>query len=226
MQDRLEILTPRTTTDVVFETLQEEILSLKLLPGTKISEAEIARRLGVSRQPVRDAFNRLGNMDLLLIRPQRATEVRGFSMQQIDYARFLRMALELEVIEQACGAWDADRSAALRANLAAQEAAMNAGEVEQFHALDYAFHRMICELSGQPLAFETIQQSKRKIDRLCVLSLDSHTEVAAIYADHTDIVDALDTGSVESARRVMRRHLSRLDATIVKIHAEHSEYFE
>ena len=49
-------------------------------PGAKLSEVEVARRIGVSRQPVREAFNRLATMDLLLIRPQKSTRVRGFSM--------------------------------------------------------------------------------------------------------------------------------------------------
>ena len=56
---------PRTTTDAVFEALHAQILSLELLPGTRISEAEVAAKLGVSRQPVRDAFNRLSNLQLL-----------------------------------------------------------------------------------------------------------------------------------------------------------------
>ena len=61
----------RTTADVVFEQLHREIASLTLLPGTKLSEAEVARRFGVSRQPVREAFSRLGNLELLLVRPQK-----------------------------------------------------------------------------------------------------------------------------------------------------------
>ena len=82
-----DVLERRTTTDEVFDRLHEEIVTLELLPGTKLSEVEVARRFGVSRQPVRDAFNRLSNLDLLLIRPQKATEVRGFSIERIARAR-------------------------------------------------------------------------------------------------------------------------------------------
>ena len=70
---------------------------MQLEPGAKISEAEIAAQFGISRQPVRDAFRRLENRRLLLIRPQRATEVRRFSMRQIEKARFIRSAIEKEV---------------------------------------------------------------------------------------------------------------------------------
>ena len=74
----------RTSVDEVFDYLHNEIATLKLLPGDKLSEADMAAKFGISRQPVRDAFSRLANMDLLLIRPQRATEVKRFSMREIE----------------------------------------------------------------------------------------------------------------------------------------------
>ena len=100
----------RTTTDMVFDQLHQEISTLELLPGTKLSEADVAQRYGVSRQPVRDAFSRLENLDLLLIRPQRATEVRGFSLEHIAHARFVRRSVEIEVINYACSIWDEARA--------------------------------------------------------------------------------------------------------------------
>jgi len=221
-----ETIIPRTTADIVFEKLRDEIVTLELLPGSKISEAEVAARLGVSRQPVRDAFNRLGNLDLLWIRPQRATVVRGFSMASIENARFVRMAVEIELVERACHVWDKARAKALAANIAQQEAAIAAGNTEKFHALDYTFHRQVCELAGYPLAFELIEQSKRKVDRICVLSLSRYEEVQTLLTDHKEIADALEQNSVVEARSVLKRHLERLDATIREIHEQHSEYFE
>ena len=65
--------TRRTSVDLVFEHLYQGINSLNLLPGTKISEADIAARFDVSRQPVRHAFSRLEILELVVIRPQKAT---------------------------------------------------------------------------------------------------------------------------------------------------------
>jgi len=226
MQETGISITPRTATDIVFDHLQDQILSLKLLPGTKISEAEIAGRMGISRQPVRDAFNRLGNLDLLSIRPQRATRVRGFSMKKIENARFVRLAVELEVTRRACAIWDDTRAAALEENIARQRAACAAGQVSAFHALDYRFHKLICDLGGQALAFETVTQCKLQVDRLCVLSLARDDEVSAVLADHRDIALALAGRDTQAAERVVRRHLGRLDDTINDIHKKHSEYFE
>lgn len=211
---------------MVFDKLHDEILSLELLPGTKISEADVAARLGVSRQPVRDAFNRLGNLELLSIRPQRATVVRGFSLEQVQNARFVRRAVELEVVRQACAVWDMDRAARLEENLAEQRALVRDGRIDEFHALDYAFHRQIFELSGQGLAFETVRRCKQQVDRLCVLSLKNDREPQEVLADHEEIATALTDRSVQAVEAVMRRHLSRLDGVIEAVHAEHRDYFD
>ena len=221
-----EAMVPRTTTDIVYDSLFNEIITLELLPGAKISEAEVAGRLGVSRQPVRDAFNRLGNAGLLTIRPQRATEVRRFSIERIENTRFVRRAVELEVISEACRVWDAERADKLEANLSEQRRAIGSGSTARFHELDYNFHRLICELSGHPLAFETIQECKRPVDRLCLLSLGHYEEVAAILEEHERIANALSRGSLTEARDMVHRHMSRLDNTIAEIHEAHSEYFE
>ena len=79
----LDTLERMTSSEVVFKTLYEQITRLELLPGTKISETEIAKTFGFSRQPVREAFTRLANLNLLLVRPQRATMVRPFSRDLI-----------------------------------------------------------------------------------------------------------------------------------------------
>jgi len=226
MRNTTDTMVPRTTTDIVFERLREEIVTLKLLPGTKISEADVARRLDVSRQPVRDAFNRLGSLNLLWIRPQRATVVRGFSKESIDNARFVRLAIELEVIERACKVWDGTCTESLEENLVQQGESLDASQIDLFHELDYQFHKLICELGGHPLAFEKIEHCKREVDRLCMLSLGKSEEIKIVLDDHREIARALGKGSVGNARAIIRRHLSRLNDTINEIHSNHSEYFE
>ena len=226
MQNVASKITTRTTTDVVFEKLYADISNLTLLPGTRISEADIASQMGVSRQPVRDAFNRLGNLGLLLIRPQRATEVRAFSMDEIRNARFIRLSIELELVSQACQVWTPELTAELEACIVKQQTALEAQDTKEFHALDYDFHKVICDSTGNALAFETIQKCKRSVDRLCVLSLRKAYEISAILDDHRDIAKALDDRSETDARATTRRHLARLDATIAEIYEAHSEYFE
>lgn len=222
----MEDITRRTTTDAVYETLHDEIISLEILPGTKLSETEVARRFGVSRQPVRNAFTKLGNEDLLVIRPQKATEVRGFSMERVALARLVRLAVELEVVHRAVQIWDASRQEQLAENLALQEKAIKEGDLTTFHALDYDFHKLIYVLGGNPLAFEVMLECKQKVDRLCLLSLEKTSEAESILADHREIAEGLASGSLEQAQRSIRKHLSRLDETIGFIYKTHPDYFE
>ncbi len=226
MQDIAGIFDRRTAADVVFDTLHDEIVNLQLLPGTKLSEAEVSRRFGVSRQPVRDAFNRLGNMDLLLIRPQKATVVRGFSLPRIQHARFVRLAVELEVIRQACAVWTDDSTRALTEILDRQDHAISQGDTEAFHASDYSFHKAICDLADRPLAAETISECKQKVDRLCMLSLGRAQEAATLLEDHRRIADALARRDADAATEAARIHLGRLDDVIDEIHRTRAEFFE
>ena len=222
----MEDIVRRTTTDAVYETLHEEIVSLEILPGTKLSETEVARRFGVSRQPVRNAFTKLGNDDLLVIRPQKATEVRGFSMERLELARLVRLALEMEIVRRATAVWDASCEAKLGENLTLQEQALENNGLVTFHALDYDFHKLIYALSGNPQAFKVMLECKQKVDRLCLLSLEQSSEATSIFDDHREIARGLASGSVERAQGAMRKHLSRLDATIEYIHKAHPNYFE
>ncbi|WP_420861237.1 GntR family transcriptional regulator [Algirhabdus cladophorae] len=216
----------RTTTDAVYEQLHSEIVSLDLLPGTKLSEVDVARRFGVSRQPVRNAFTKLGNEELLVIRPQRATEVRGFSMDRVTLARLVRLSVELEVTRRAIALWTPDADAMLQENIALQERAIDADDMAQFYALDYDFHHLICSLSDNPLAFEVVLSCKQKVDRLCMLSLTKDRDAKLVLNDHRDIAAGMASGDLDKALATIHKHLSRLDDTIQLIHETHQAYFE
>lgn len=216
----------RTTTDAVYDTLYQQIQSLEIPPGAKLSEAEIAKRFGVSRQPVRDAFSKLENQDLLVIRPQKATKVRGFSLEHVAHSRFVRLAVELEVLRGAVDVWDSKRAETLNKNIMLQEAAVAAGDIKQFHHLDYHFHRLICELGDRPMAFAIIQECKNRIDRLCVLSLGRDSEADDLLQDHKEMAAALIQGNAAEVERIARQHLTRLDETVMQIYRENAKFFE
>jgi len=216
----------RTSVDEVFDYLHEQILTLQLKPGDRISEAEIASQFGISRQPVRDAFSRLANNDLLLIRPQRATEVRRFSMRQIEKARFVRTAIDKEVLRRAAAQCDDAGAAQLDAALAQQDAAVANNNVERFGQLDYEFHKVLCTIARADYAFEVILEEKAKVDRLCMLGLEKEQRMPELVADHRKIADAIKANDAETAVAAGMIHLSRLDETIKRITATNANYFE
>jgi len=210
----------------VFDALHEQIVTLQLKPGDRISEAEIAAQFGVSRQPVRDAFSRLANLDLLLIRPQRATEVRRFSMRQIEKARFIRAAIETEVLKRAAALCAAKGEAQLNAALFLQEAAVTEKDVEGFGKLDYEFHRVLCEIAQVEYAYEVILEEKAKVDRLCMLGREKEQRMPELVADHRAIAQAVVNHDADAAIAAGMKHLSRLDATIDRITDTNANFFE
>ena len=215
-----------TSSDVVFDELFGQITRLELLPGTKISESDVAKSFGYSRQPVREAFTRLANLNLLLVRPQRATVVRPFSRQLIANARFIRAAVELEVIRSAANDRDTSVDAALKANLREQSDAVLSGNVTLFHELDYQFHKLLCASAGQSFAFEIIAENKAQVDRLCMLALTSKEAMVTLYDDHQKMLTALFSGDASAADDVLRTHLDRLTPTVEAIYTTHNAYFD
>lgn len=216
----------RTTADDIFEKLRADIVSLDLPPGTKLSEAEVARRFDVSRQPVREAFIRLGNLNLVQIQPQRATVVRRISCSEIREARFIRTAVEIEIVRRACALYDASREAAFESNLKQQQAAVSAMDLDRFNTLDYEFHRLLCETADCAFAFRTIAENKLYVDRLCMLSLSSKAGQQEVYDDHVEIFERLRAGDEAGLTAITRLHLSRLNDTLDLAQQEHPAYFE
>lgn len=216
----------RTSVDVVFDHLHDAITSLELRPGDKISEADIAAQFGVSRQPVRDAFSRLENLDLLLIRPQKATEVKRFSVHEITKSRFVRASVEAEVLRRAAKCYKPEDGAVLDARLDEQAKVVSRGSPEEFGKLDYAFHETLCKIGQVDFAFEVIAFEKASVDRLCMLSLSKGDRLEQLLQDHMDIADCIKAGDGEGAVEAGMIHLSRLDGTIKAILAENAEYFE
>lgn len=216
----------RTSVDDIFDHLHEEILSLNLRPGDRISEADIASRFGVSRQPVRDAFSRLANLDLLLIRPQRATEVKRFSMREIEKSRFVRAAVEKDVLRRAAELCDTAGATELDDALAQQDAHLKKRDADGFWALDYEFHHTLCRIAKADFAFDVILAEKSKVDRLCVLGLSKDHRMPELVEDHRTIAEAVKAHDGEGAVAAGVVHLSRLDETISRIIETNANYFE
>lgn len=216
----------QTSADLVFEGVYDQIASLQLLPGAKISETEIAEQYGVSRQPVREAFNRLDGLQLIQIQPQRATQVRRFSRSGLAAARYIRIAVELEVLRSAIAAWTSDRLEGFEINLAAQDRAVEDGDQDAFHRLDEAFHEALAETAGKRFAFDLVLQKKAQIDRICVLSLKDKSGMLRLVEDHRAILAAVAAGDVTAGEAALRTHLTRIEGTIGHIEAHYPEFFE
>lgn len=209
--------------DILCDELYHRVVTLELPPGTKLSEQDVARQAGVSRQPVRDAFWRLSQLGLLTIQPQRATTVSRISAEGVRQARFIRTAVETETTRAAAEAMTAEHLKALETLVEAQARAMAADDRLTFHALDDAFHRAICAASGNEFAWALIRNHKAHMDRVRYLSLAFGTRAA--YDDHVEILVALRRRDADAAVCAMRVHLSRIASILAQLREERPEMF-
>jgi DNA-binding GntR family transcriptional regulator len=214
---------PPTVADRIFEAIYRQVITLELPPGARLSEVEVAKSLGVSRQPVRDAFWRLSQLGFLRIRPQRATTVAPISRSAVLQARFIRTAIEIETLRVAIERLGAADLAGLAALLEDQAQAVGAGDRERFHALDDEFHRRICQLSGLEFAWALVRENKAHMDRVRFLSLTHGAEAA--LEDHRVILAALAARDPAAAALAMRTHLGRIEEIIARIRATNADYF-
>lgn len=214
-----------SATEQVFEALYGAIVTLRLRPGTKLSEAEIARQLAVSRQPVRDAFFRLSKLGFLQIRPQRGTLVTKIQPAAVLDAAFVRTALEVECCKLAAGRINSSEIRALREFLAAQETAVGESDPDRFHALDEAFHRALCRIGGHAHAWDLILEQKAHMDRVRYLTL-SRDRQHEVIAEHARLVDAIAAGDPLAAEDRIRSHLGAIRSDLPRVAASHPEFFD
>ena len=130
----------------VFRAIKHAIVRGQLVPGHPVSEAELARQLGVSRQPVREAFIKLSEMGLVEIRPQRGTFVQLISRREVENARFIREAIEVAVVRRAAEVATAETAAPLFSLVEEQVTHGDHPDQSRFLQLDDALHQQDSEL--------------------------------------------------------------------------------
>ncbi|NND90141.1 MAG: GntR family transcriptional regulator [Granulosicoccus sp.] len=216
----------RTTADELFDQLRTDIEKLRLLPGTKLSEAEVARQYNVSRQPVREALIRLDNLELVEIQPQKATIVRRISRSGIEQARFVRSSVELEIARRACARYGGELDQEFEDNLNSQVESLDSENYSDFNRIDWAFHALLCRAADCKFAIDIIVQCKAKVDRLCLFSLSDVAGAQQVYDDHLRIYTYLQNRDITGMSNAIIQHLARLDDTIERIQKEHEDYFD
>lgn len=187
--------------------LTRAIVEGRLPPGSRIVEADIARRMGVSRAPVREAARRLESQGVLVAKPRHGFAVRAISVQEIDDLYEVRIGLELTAIELACRKADDAGLARLRGLV---DAMVRDAPTQPQHvriASDLDFHMLICELSGNAHLHRIFSNTQTEMRMIIALNDAVFDDPEVIAATHYPIVDAIARREVEPARAAMRFHL-------------------
>ena len=210
----------------VYHELKSAIVTMALPPGRALSENEIATRLGVSRQPVREAFIKLSEAGLVRIRPQRGTFVVKISTKQVTDARFVREAVEVAVARKASEMMPADAIAELKKILKAQRAAAVEAVPARFLALDEAFHRGLALGVDCDYAWRVVEEVKAQMDRVRYLSLPQATPIERLVEQHEAILAAVEAGDAAKAEAAVREHLSEILTSLPLLERQFPLLFE
>ena len=205
----------------VLDAIRQAIVQLRLRPGDLLSEAEVARLLGVSRQPVREAFIKLAELGLVEIRPQRGTFVVLISKREVQNARFIREAVEVAVVRKAAEEASDDAIAAIRRVLEQQRKANADADNVAFLALDDAFHRGLAQAVDCEDAWRVLESRKAQMDRVRYLSMPEATPLETLIAQH----EAIARHDPEEAETAMRAHLSEITKSLPRLARNYPELF-
>ncbi len=212
-------ITPQIT-----RILRERIIQGDLKPGDQISESELARGFGVSRQPVREAFIKLADQGLVEIRPQRGTIVTRIGYFAVLDARFLREAIEADIAKILAIAPDPALIAHLRQQLDRQSSAEHR-DPTAFMQLDEEFHRTLAEAAGNASAWKQIEGLKSQMDRVRYLALGAF-RVDKLIAQHRAVVDQIEAGDIAGANSAIRFHLREVLNDLPQIIQSNQQFFD
>jgi DNA-binding GntR family transcriptional regulator len=224
--ERLKFESSESTAVQIERDLREAIIRLDLTPGARLSEQEIATKLGVSRQPVREALIALSKSKLVSIRPNRGTVVSRISARQMMESRFVREAIETAVAARACVNFDPWIRSTIDDILGRQEAAVQKQDYHLFRKEDEQFHLAIATGAGCTLAWSVIADVKAHIDRVCNLQLRKLDSLGKLMREHQAIMDAIDQREPDQAVAAMRNHLNGILSDLPRIEADNPELFE
>ncbi|KOV96353.1 GntR family transcriptional regulator [Streptomyces sp. NRRL B-3648] len=191
----------------VYEALLDLITTRALQPGQHLVESDLAGHLGVSRQPVREALQRLNTEGWVDLRPAQGAFVHEPTEAEADELLTVRTLLEAEAARLAALNADEAGVQALRLIVEQGRTAVAADDVNRAVALNAAFHAKIMELAGNAVLSELAARVERRVRWY-------YTPVARLrggtaWSEHSDLMLAIRAHDAELATRLMREHTER-----------------
>jgi DNA-binding GntR family transcriptional regulator len=204
---RLEFAAMTRLSERLRETIEEEIATGKLLPGSHLDEVELAQRFGVSRTPIREALSLLLGEGLVESRLR-----RGMVVAQVTPQRLIEMFEVMAELEAMCAQLAARRMseeelAAIEAAHEECRAAAAARDPDPYFYANERFHYAIYTASHNSFLFEQAAALQRKLRPYRRLQLRVRNRTQRSFEEHQAIVDALHAGDGPQAGISVRNHV-------------------
>jgi DNA-binding GntR family transcriptional regulator len=194
--------------DLIADELEEMILAGAFKDGDRLDEIRLAQRFGVSRTPVREAFQRLVVSGLAVQMPR-----RGVFVTLPGPVELMEMFETMAEIEAACA-----RLAALRISDAALDElhetnrlcrqALESRDVDGYYQENERFHQTIYDQTGNGFLAREARRLQHRLKPYRRIQLRLRGRAAQSMAEHDSVVEALSAGDQAGAAEAMRGHVA------------------
>jgi DNA-binding GntR family transcriptional regulator len=190
--------------EAAYEALLELITRGALRPGQHLVESELAERLGVSRQPVREALQRLSNERWVDLRPTQGAFVHQPTVAEADQLMAVRALLEAEAARLAAANAADGSIERLRELWREGVAALAADDIDAVVAANAALHARVMELAANDVLAELAGQVSRRVRWYYTPVARQRGERS--WEEHAALIEAIAAHDQDLAARVMREH--------------------
>ena len=203
--------------EFALRVIRNAIVHLELEPGCKLDINELAKELGLSRTPVREALQDLAQAQIVEIIPQSGSRVTLVDFDMVEEAVFVRLTLECAMIQRICAMEQAPDFCNMQSNLLLQENSISMGAVDEFKKLDDRFHYMLFENAGCVRTYHTYIGMMVHFDRIREMNVRTVDNGESVM-EHRKILEAITRKDPDTACAYLRKHLQRYkaDQEIVK----------
>lgn len=192
--------------DQIKDHLLTQILEGALAPGERIVETRIARELGISQGPVREALRDLATLGLVDLQPYRGARVRQPSLDEQLEAMRVRAELEAMAAREAAGKLTPNQIAELRRLNDEMSALAASGDTHGHAVKNTEFHAIVVEASGNQTLERVLALLQPLAQTYLTVSVGGLSPPQVYALRHASILDALIAGDPAAAEEAMRSH--------------------
>ena len=216
----IALLQSSSLTNVVQQEIERAILAGEYPPGSKLIEATLADRLGVSRGPVREAFRMLEEAGLVRTEKNRGVFVRDIPLDEAVEIFDLRAAMDELVGRQLAAKATPAQIKELRAMVDAMEKAVKANDAPAYHLLNLRFHDRLVEMAGNRKLTAIYRKLIKELSLFRRMNLADGSPMPASANEHRQILKAIAAKDAETAGRALFDHVMESKERTIANHAQ------
>lgn len=200
-------LVQESTPAIIAGKLRNAIGYGELKPGSRLGEADLAQKLGVSRGPLREAMQRLTQEGLLISIRNRGLFVATLGEDDVRDIYFARTAVEMAALSRVVAADHAAAGERLAEQVAQMDRASANHDAAGVGEADISFHEVLVELAGSP-RLSQMHATLLTQTRMCITALqETYPEPDSRVAEHTEIAEALRDGKSDVVHKLLQAHM-------------------